>query len=206
MSLIGIAVGGGLSTVVEADRFLWVGIDYTQVQMVGPDFSDADAIFPGHTDQWNARAASVESLSYLSSSLGAPVKPRVGHLEEAHAAVDGDALTSGGAGGAHLVSELVLSRAVVAERVASYDLGSESGVGLVFIMESMLKEAETGCMRAVFFDVEEREVLHMARYCEVARGVTFSTHWQTPVEGAYNSLKKDMKKWKKASKKAKEQF
>jgi hypothetical protein len=33
--------------------FVWVGLDYSQVRLIGPEFKDPEAIFPGFFETWN---------------------------------------------------------------------------------------------------------------------------------------------------------
>jgi len=197
---IPIDAGGGRSReVVDAERFVWVGVDYSLVRMVGSDFADPDSIFPGHVDQWNSRLAEHEAMRTLAWALDEPVKPVVSHLQAAHAGVDASERIQSGPGGENLIGEIRLSPEDLAHAVRRYELPEESGVGLVFVMESMLKEAETACMHAVFFTVEEREVLESARLCAPASGMTFSTHWQAPIERAIRDLRRELVVWERSA-------
>ena len=198
------ASAASLSNVLDAERFLWVGVDYTQVQMVGEDFSEPDSIFPGHINQWNARMASAEAMSALSDGLDKPVKAAVAHLEQLHAALGPDDHTLPFAGGEALTKRPLLSRDALGAAITAYDLPDEEAVGLSFIVEAMVKSNETLCLSATFFSLNERELLHATRYCETAHGMTFSTHWQAPLEAAVDSLRRDMARWRKADKRSKE--
>jgi hypothetical protein len=187
------------AAVADAERFVWVGVDFALVQMVGSDFADLDAIFPGHASQWNARMGSAEAMQTLAWVLGEPVKPSAGHLDARHASVEREGRLREGTGGDHLISEIQLPTEDIARAVASYELAPVDELGLVFIVESMLKEAEVLCLQAVFFEVDSRTVVHAQRYCEPAKGMTFSTHWQAPLERAVKDLRRDVIAWDRES-------
>ena len=86
--------------------------------------------------------------------------------------------------------------------VAAYSLHVESGVGLTFLMESLLKEQQKGCLIITFFDIASREVLWSERRCELTAGFGFRNYYFRPTKEAVDSLRKTSKTWKKDAKKA----
>jgi hypothetical protein len=195
------AGGGRVAEVIAAERVLYLGVDHTLVQMVGSDFDDPGAIYPGHIDQWNSRMAEEQAMRALAWALDRPVKPAISHLEAVHAGVDAEARARSGPGGDNLVGELRLSGEELAGAVGRYELPDEDAVGMVWVMESMLKEAETACMHAVFFELKGGSVLHSVRTCQPASGMTFSSHWQAPLDLGVQQLRRERIAWERQGQK-----
>jgi len=75
------------------------------------------------------------------------------------------------------------------KQVASYKLTKTSGLGLVFIMDRLVKAQETGCLYVVFFDVSSRKVLLSERVCEKTGGIGFRNYWFRPIKTVIDSKK-----------------
>ena len=72
--------------------------------------------------------------------------------------------------------------------VKSYKLKHEKGIGLVFVVDRLVKLQETGCIYVVFFDVSSRKVLKCERVSEKAFGFGFRNYWFRPVKEAVRKL------------------
>ncbi len=85
---------------------------------------------------------------------------------------------------------------VVSDIIAEYDAGEE-GIGLVFIIESFNKTAETGYMWVTFFDKSTGEVLLAKHMAGDAGGFGLRNYW---AKSYYNVMKdigkKEWKAWK----------
>src|SRR5207245_5218678 len=116
-----------------------------------------DQIFPGMLDRWN-ELFKREMLPKLSSM--APV-----------VRVDTDAVyaRNSQASPSQIVREdgsydatvkpSHITEAEIAEIVRSYQLNETTGLGLVFMVDRLVKRQETGCMYVVFFDITSRDVV-----------------------------------------------
>jgi hypothetical protein len=89
-----------------------------------------------------------------------------------------------------------ITEADIAGIVQSYTLESNEGVGLVFIVDRLVKKQDYLCAYIVFFDVATRKVLHSQRHCAGASKGSFRTHWFKPFKnivghapGIYRELK-----------------
>jgi hypothetical protein len=78
----------------------------------------------------------------------------------------------------------------IAELVRSYKLKNTQGLGLVFVMDRLVKAQETGCLYVVFFDVSSRKVISSTRLCEKAGGMGFRNFWFRPIKDAVKKLPK----------------
>jgi len=76
----------------------------------------------------------------------------------------------------------------IASLVKSYKLKHDKGIGLVFVMDRLVKLQETGCLYVVFFDVSSRKVLKCERLSEKAMGFGFRNYWFRPIKEAAKKL------------------
>jgi len=61
--------------------------------------------------------------------------------------------------------------------VSNYSIEGMSGIGLIFIAESMNKITSTACYHVVFFNIETKEVLLQQRLNSMAGGVGLRNFW-----------------------------
>ena len=67
---------------------------------------------------------------------------------------------------------------------------SKSGLGLVFIVDRLVKPARKGAVYIVFFDVAKREVISADRVVHPAGGAGFRNHWFGVIKKADGDLRK----------------
>jgi hypothetical protein len=70
-----------------------------------------------------------------------------------------------------------INDADIAAAIRSYRLQTRSGLGLVFIMDRLVKREETSCMYVVFFDIASRTIVSQERVCADAGGGGIRNHW-----------------------------
>lgn len=167
----------------RAESIVWVGIDYTQVKMVGLDaFRKPASIFPGMLKAWNALFVG-EMIPELQNRLGKPVVTDItGMLERNNAA-----------GASQIIEDAVgpeqnVTPESVARLVRGYELKQKSGVGLVFVMDTMVKLQEEGCLYVAFFEIETRAIVDSRRVCHQAFGIGFRNYWFNPIKAAAREL------------------
>ena len=80
-----------------------------------------------------------------------------------------------------------VSDADIAAAIRSYRLQTRSGLGLVFIMDQLVKRQETSCMYVVFFDIASRTIVSQERVCTDAGGGGIRNHW-------FGSIKETVKR------------
>jgi len=74
-----------------------------------------------------------------------------------------------------------------------YKLTKDKGLGLVFIMDRLVKAQQTGCLYVVFFDIASRKVVRSERVCADAGGIGFRNYWFKPIKVAVEKLPKTYK-------------
>ena len=163
----------------------WIGIDFREVQMVGlTGFGNPDAIFPGYLREWNDFIGDDPLMfSKIRAGLGARVVWAAGAVAPMNEAVTSDRIVSD-----RDFAGRSVPRERLAELVSDYDLGQASGIGLVFVMDHMVKSREYGCLYITFFDVETRTVLQVERVCGDAGGWGFRNYWLGPIKDAVAAL------------------
>jgi hypothetical protein len=85
------------------------------------------------------------------------------------------------------VSPTHINDADIAAAIRSYRLQTRSGLGLVFIMDRLVKRQETSCMYVVFFDIASRTIISQERVCTDAGGGGIRNHW-------FGSIKETVKR------------
>src|SRR5262249_18701403 len=80
-----------------------------------------------------------------------------------------------------------INDADIAAAIRSYRLQTRSGLGLVFIMDRLVKKQETSCMYVVFFDIASRTIISQERVCTEAGGGGIRNHW-------FGSIKETVKR------------
>jgi hypothetical protein len=175
--------------VQAADSIVWAGLDYSLVRMVGPgDFRDPAAIFPGMLDAWN-RLFLDELLDRAESALGRPLRPDIVGVTARNQGATGSQIVEN-AGPNDSCDQTHVSAEHLAKAVADLTLESTSGVGLVFIVDRLVKPEKKGAVYLVFFDVATREVLAAERKVHKAAGFGFRNYWFRVPKDSVDDLKK----------------
>jgi hypothetical protein len=171
-----------------AREIVWAGIDYSTVQMVGLEgFSDRDEIMRTFPGAWNELFIK-EMIDDLGSALGKPVVVEIAGVMKGNRSAPGAKIVSVHGSWADYVEKPHLTPAEVAERIRSYGLPDRGGIGMVIIVERLVKSQQTGCLYTVLFDWKTREILHLKRGCHRARGFGFRNYWFRPVKEAVWNL------------------
>jgi hypothetical protein len=188
-------LAGGCSSVfeledpryLEAEEILWAGLDYSRVQMVGlSGFKTRDEIVPKYPLEWNSLFVK-EQLDDLASVLGKPVQVEVSGIEAIHRDPSKVRVVRSAGTREHLAKPLLMRRQVVA-MVKAYKLPAKKGIGMIFIIERLVKEQEAASLFIVLFDWTSREILYLKRDCFRAGGIGFRNYWFRPVKEAVRQL------------------
>lgn len=177
--------------VAGANTIVWAGLDYSMVRMYGTmDFRDPETIFPQAFASWND-LFNIELLLHktqrLQKALGKEVKADFAGMAERNKLakpdqiIREDVLVSG---------ETHIKPTDIEEAVRSYKLNSTEGVGLVFIVDRLVKVEQKGAVYLVFFDIASRKVISQERVVVRAKGMGFRNYWFRVPKDALPALKK----------------
>jgi len=168
---------------------VWCGLDYSKAKFIGTqDFRQPEQIFPGMIEAWNGLFMNemIPQMEKMAKSVGSDLHA----VEAANEKCDKSQIVHEDGTKDEMVTPSHITDADIAKMVGAYDLKHDKGVGLVFIMDRLVKAQETGCMYVVFFDLGSRKVLHSERVVASAGGIGFRNFWFRPVKDAVKKLPK----------------
>ena len=171
----------------STEPLVWCGLDYSMVKMIGAlDFRQPEKIFPSMPAEWNALFMK-EVLPKLES-MAKSVRTDIKAVADRNDTASEKQIEHEDGTADEKVKPSHITEANIADAVRSYKLKTDQGLGLVFIMDRMVKAQETACMYVVFFDVASRKVVHSERLCERAGGIGFRNYWFRPVKTVVDKL------------------
>jgi hypothetical protein len=175
----------------------WCGLDYSMVKMIGThDFRHPEEIFPGMLAKWNDLFIK-EMLPHLES-ITKSVQIDLQSVTARNQTTSANQIEHVDGSHKEMVDTSHISEADIDKAVRSYELKTNEGLGLVFIVDRLVKKQETGCTYVVFFDVKSRKVVHSERICAGAGGGGFRNYWFRPIKSAVEKLPKMFKAVKAA--------
>lgn len=210
--------------VVQADKIVWVGLDYSMVRMIGTnEFRNTDLIFPGMFLEWNDLFIREKWYQRLGKRLGKEVIVDTDEMYQRNRLATPKQVFE------EADIEKALADAITPEDIAaavqSYQLQEQEGVGLVFVMDVFTRKPDLhwniaqvvslgtlsiaedinplvrgpwkGSIQVVFFDIATREVLYTESDFHRAGGYGFRNYWFHPVKHAIEDLEKLRKRFKK---------
>ena len=172
-----------------ADTLVWCGLDYSMVKMIGTaDFKQPDQIFPAAFESWNAlfMKEMLPQLEKMAKSSGSDLKA----VESRNEKASPNQIEREDGTRDEMVKATHITEADIADIVRSYNLKHDKGLGLVFVMDRLVKAQQTGCLYVVFFDIASRKVVVSERVCADAGGMGFRNYWFRPVKTAVDKLPK----------------
>jgi hypothetical protein len=92
---------------------------------------------------------------------------------------------------------LTLNENIVQQIVSGYKVGDRTGIGIVFIMESLDKAGEKANMFVTFFDIATNKVLITERITGKPGGIGFRNYWANSILNAMEKTGKRYGAWKK---------
>jgi len=188
-SLIGLCTAPAAEPASSDQMLVWCGLDYSKVRMIGTaDFRQPEYIFPDMLLAWNGLFMK-EMLPELES-MAKPVASDLKAVTDLNAKAGPSQIEREDGTREEKVKPTHITEAAIASAVRAYELKHDRGLGLVFIMDRLVKAQETGCMHVVFFDVATRKVLLSERVCGNAGGIGFRNYWFRPVKETVRKLPK----------------
>lgn len=92
---------------------------------------------------------------------------------------------------------LHLNKEDISRIVSSYDFGSQSGLGVIFIVESFSKTDLKGLIWVTFINMDSKEVLLADRYTGKPGGFGLRNYWAGSIYNILKQVKTNYEKWKK---------
>ena len=171
------------------DTLVWCGLDYSKAKMIGTlDFQKPEQIFPGMLTAWNGLFMT-EMLPQLEK-MAKSVRTDLQAVQARNEAAGPSQIERKDGSSDEMVKPTHITDVDIADIVKSYKLENDRGLGLVFVMDRLVKTQNMGCMHVVFFDVASRKVVRSERVCARAGGIGFRNFWFSPVKEAVKQLPK----------------
>src|SRR6266702_5260384 len=158
--LAGLGGGGALPAEESSssDALVWCGLDYSSVKMIGTlDFRQPDQIFPGMLLAWNGLFMN-EMLPQLEK-MAKSVRTDLKAVEANNAKATATQIQREDGTRDEMVAPTHITQVDIANIVRAYELKNDKGLGLVFIMDRLVKAQETVCLYVVFFYIASRKVV-----------------------------------------------
>lgn len=176
------------SPLMDSDTAVWAGLDYSLARFVGPgDFSDPSAIFPGFLESWNELFLK-ERMDRAGKVLKKHLVADIGGVTEANKKAGARQIIAVG-GPDDTIEKTHIKREDIERAVRDYKLQSKEGLGLVFIVDRLVKPEAKGAVYVVFFDVASRKVISTDRYVGRASGFGFRNFWFGAIKKVEPNLK-----------------
>lgn len=193
----------GLTAAQETNStktLVWCGLDYSMVKMIGTmDFNQPDKIFPNMLSTWNGLFMK-EMFPKLDSTWNpwSSVKTDVTAVYSRNEKTSANQIIREDGSREEMVNSTHITEADISNAVGSYDLKNSQGIGLVFIMDRLVKAQQESCLYVIYFEISSRKVLYSERVIAKGGGIGFRNFWFNPIKTAVGNLSKMYKKAEKA--------
>ncbi len=171
----------------------WLGIDFSKLKFIPADevISNQDLqdkYFPG----WNQLILAEPAKFDIAKAIGrSTVAHHIEVIETVNKKAKPDFIDKDMASWEHLDADKVT------QMVRQYDLKGHTGVGLVFIAESMSKSKKEASFWVTFIDMGSREILLSKPVTAEAGGFGFRNYWAGAINKVLKKMPSNMKKWSK---------
>ena len=176
---------------LASDKMVWAGLDYSMVRMIGPgEFHNSESIFPGMLQAWNDLFLQ-ERIGFVEKATGKQVIIDMDGVTEANKAASAKQIINA-PGAEDGIDQSHITPKDIARAVKSYKLKNKSGLGVVFIVDRLIKQDKkgSGAVYVVAFDVASREVISSERELGKGTGFGFRNFWFRVIKDAERGLKK----------------
>jgi hypothetical protein len=172
---------------LKSDSIVWAGLDFSMVRMYGTqDFREPAEIFPNYLEAWNALFVQ-ERIEPLRKMLKKKVRIDTGHMAEHNRAAKSDQVIREDG---EFTKSSHITPEDIGNVVRSYKLSSQSGLGLVFVVDRFVKTEGRGAVYLVLFDAATRDVIAAERIVAKAGGFGFRNFWFGVIKNAEPDLRK----------------
>jgi hypothetical protein len=203
-----VLVNAALGTVAKADntmadlfsgksKLVFLGLDFTQAKYIGKiGFTDPMAIQNQHIVSWN-NLIELEpkkfSLQKAFSLKDDQYKSKVEDMVALNKSVNVEKNITD--------DEYSITEDQVKKSVAKYSLSEKDGIGVVYVVESLNKNAEKLVAWVAFIDLATKKVIHTEKVEGKAGGFGFRNYWAGGVYKINQEIDKSLyKKWSKSFK------
>ena len=176
----------------SASTITYLGIDYTHVKIFGEKDNEVIDIVDRQFNNINQLVLTESSKYNLKKTFKKNNLPNdLSFVTERNKTIDTTTVAPG-----DIVSIFHLTVNDIHNIVRHYNFGGKTGIGFLFIMESMSKLDERGTVYCTFIDMASKKVLFTKRLTEKAGGFGLRNYWARPIYEAIDDMgNKDFDLW-----------
>lgn len=177
----------------------WLGLDFSQVHFIGAatqwqdvgDITNAD-LRDKYFIAWNEIFVDEKAKYDVAGATGRViVKYATDVTASANAKTEKDYFVEDPGSFRHLDKDKV------ADVVRNYDYKGKKGIGMMFVVEGMHKEAKKASMWVVFVDMSSKTMLMAQQVEGAANGFGFRNFWAKAFLNGLKEVDDNFSKWKK---------
>lgn len=179
-----------------SEKVVWCGLDYSKVKCIGSEgFTDPDNVVDTYFNSWNKLVLSEASRYDVKKLYGFEGKVTdLSVVERRNEMPNADEIV--------IDDNYSFEEGTVEKIVADFKLEkADSGLGLVYIFESLNKTEQAAHVYVVFFDIATKNILRSKKYEARAGGFGFRNYWARTVleamEESGDEYRKEKKKFEK---------
>lgn len=171
----------------------WLGLDFSELKLIKSDETVTESelqnkYFPG----WNDLILNEPKKFDIAKAIDHDVVENyLDAVTEVNESAKGGFITTDKNAFEHLNNDKVR------QMVKKYNLKGKSGLGLVFIVESMDKNRKEASIWVTFINMGTKEVLLSKPMTGESGGFGFRNYWAASVNKVLKALPANMRKWKK---------
>jgi protein-arginine kinase activator protein McsA len=179
------------SDVFTLKEITWCGLDFSQAKMKGPGLETTQVVKDNLFKEWNDLIQKEKSKFNLRGFLKKKmVNFDLSAVEKVNNSVNPDNLISSG--------DYSIDISILGSLVKSYTLYSNSGVGLVFNIESFDRIIGKATLYATFFDLSTKKILFAEKMIGNGGGSSPRNYWANAIFHVFEQIdKKKYGQWKK---------
>ncbi len=192
--MCGITAFGGdkpaKNPLLASDKIVWAGIDYSLARLIGPgEFANPETIFPAMLESWNNLFLQ-ERVSFVEKATKKQLIIDIGGVTKANKNAGAKQIINS-PGPDDAIGNTHITAQDIARKVKSYKMENKSGLGVVFIVDRLVKmdKKGKGAVYVVAFNVATREVISSQREVHNAVGFGFRNFWFRVIKDAERGLK-----------------
>lgn len=174
--------------VFGSPTIVYYGIDFTKAKMVGLGDESPHKIRDEYFKAWNEVTIDMDLAKTFQKNAVAKDPNGISKLNFAR---ETETLKAD--------AEVEFTKEAIADMIKQMPVGQKkAGVGLVMIVQSFNKTAETATLHVVFFDIADRSVLWSKKMTGKPSGGSAKGAWTGALKDIFSQIeKKEYKAWKK---------
>lgn len=177
--------------VFTAESVVWFGLDFSKVKLLdGAGINYPEEVKTRFAPAWNRLFLEERDKYNLQDAYSAErVKYDIEAVKEVNKTIVEEEIVT--------LDSYEIEKGTIDEMVKLYTSKHTSGIGLVYIVESLSKIDEAAAVHVTFFDIESRNILFQKKLLGTPRGFGLRNYWAGAYYDVIKQCRKNWKKWSK---------